>query len=43
LTRTFGTGLSEDETEKRNRKGTLFAAGLITVKRLWEFSLASSI
>src|SRR4029077_19294746 len=29
VTRTFGKGLSEDETEKRNRKGTLFAAGRI--------------
>ena len=34
VTRTFGNGLSEDETEKRNRKGTLFAAGLITGEAL---------
>ena len=34
VTRNFGTGLSEDETEKRNRKGTLFAAGLITGEAL---------
>ena len=34
VTRTFGKGLSEDETEKRNRKGTLFAAGLITGEAL---------
>jgi len=34
VTRSFGTGLSEEETEKRNRKGTLFAAGLITGEAL---------
>jgi putative OPT family oligopeptide transporter len=34
VTRTFGPGLSEDEVEKRNRKGTLFAAGLITGEAL---------
>ena len=34
VTRTFGKGLSEDEVEKRNRKGMLFAAGLITGEAL---------
>jgi putative OPT family oligopeptide transporter len=34
VTRTFGAGLSDDEIEKRNRKGTLFAAGLITGEAL---------
>src|SRR6185295_13385015 len=34
VTRTFGTGLSEDEVEKRNQKGMLFAAGLITGEAL---------
>ena len=34
VTRSFGTGLSEDEVEKRNRRGMLFAAGLITGEAL---------
>jgi putative OPT family oligopeptide transporter len=34
VTRTFGKGLSEDEVEKRNRTGMLFAAGLITGEAL---------
>jgi putative OPT family oligopeptide transporter len=34
VTRGFGKGLSEEETEKRNRKGMLFAAGLITGEAL---------
>lgn len=34
VTRTFGRGLSEEEAEKRNRKGMLFAAGLITGEAL---------
>src|SRR6187402_3943073 len=34
VTRGFGAGLSEDEVEKRNRKGMLFAAGLITGEAL---------
>src|SRR6185295_11845994 len=34
VTRSFGPGLSEDEVEKRNRKGMLFAAGLITGEAL---------
>jgi uncharacterized oligopeptide transporter (OPT) family protein len=33
VTRTFGKGLSEEDVEKRNRKGMLFAAGLITARR----------
>jgi putative OPT family oligopeptide transporter len=34
VTRTFGKGLSEDEVERRNRKGMLFSAGLITGEAL---------
>jgi putative OPT family oligopeptide transporter len=34
VTRTFGRGLSEDEVERRNRKGMLFSAGLITGEAL---------
>src|SRR4051812_15946874 len=34
VTRSFGTGLSEEEVETRNRKGMLFAAGLITGEAL---------
>jgi putative OPT family oligopeptide transporter len=34
VTRSFGKGLSEEEVEKRNRKGMLFAAGLITGEAL---------
>ncbi len=34
VTRTFGKGLSEEEAEKRNRRGMLFAAGLITGEAL---------
>ena len=34
VTRSFGKGLSEEEAEKRNRKGMLFAAGLITGEAL---------
>ena len=34
VTRTFGKGLPEEETERRNRKGMLFAAGLITGEAL---------
>jgi putative OPT family oligopeptide transporter len=34
VTRTFGLGLREEEIEKRNRKGMLFAAGLITGEAL---------
>jgi putative OPT family oligopeptide transporter len=34
VTRGFGKGLSEEETEKRNRRGMLFAAGLITGEAL---------
>jgi putative OPT family oligopeptide transporter len=34
VTRTFGKGLSEEEAERRNRRGMLFAAGLITGEAL---------
>jgi len=34
VTRTFGKNLTDDEVEKRNRIGTLFAAGLITGEAL---------
>jgi putative OPT family oligopeptide transporter len=34
VTRSFGSGLSEEEAERRNRKGMLFAAGLITGEAL---------
>jgi putative OPT family oligopeptide transporter len=34
VTRSFGKGLSEDEVERRNRTGMLFAAGLITGEAL---------
>jgi putative OPT family oligopeptide transporter len=34
VTRSFGKGLTEEEVEKRNRKGMLFAAGLITGEAL---------
>jgi putative OPT family oligopeptide transporter len=34
VTRTFGAELSDDEIERRNQKGTLFAAGLITGEAL---------
>jgi putative OPT family oligopeptide transporter len=34
VTRSFGRGLSEEEVETRNRRGMLFAAGLITGEAL---------
>jgi putative OPT family oligopeptide transporter len=43
VTRTFGAGLSEDETEKRTRKGMLFAAGLITGEALMGIAMAVPI
>jgi len=43
VTRTFGKGLSEEETEKRNRKGMLFAAGLITGEALMGIMMAIPI
>jgi putative OPT family oligopeptide transporter len=43
VTRTFGTGLSEDEIEKRNRAGTLFAAGLITGEALMGIAIGFAI
>ena len=43
VTRSFGPGLSEDEVEKRNRKGTLFAAGLITGEALMGIFIGAAI
>ena len=43
VTRTFGRGLSEDQVEKRNRKGMLFAAGLITGEALMGILMAVPI
>jgi putative OPT family oligopeptide transporter len=43
VTRSFGKGLSEEEVEKRNRKGTLFAAGLITGEALMGIAIGFAI
>lgn len=43
VTKGFGKGLSEEETEKRNRKGMLFAAGLITGEALMGIMMAIPI
>ena len=43
VTRSFGKGLSEDEVEKRNRTGTLFAAGLITGEALMGIFIGAAI
>jgi len=43
VTRGFGRGLSEDEVEKRNRTGMLFAAGLITGEALMGILMAIPI
>jgi putative OPT family oligopeptide transporter len=43
VTRSFGPGLSEDEVEKRNRTGTLFAAGLITGEALMGIFIGAAI
>ncbi len=43
VTRGFGKGLSEDEVEKRNRKGMLLAAGLITGEALMGILMAIPI
>jgi len=43
VTRSFGSGLSEDEVEKRNRGGTLFAAGLITGEALLGIIIGAAI
>jgi putative OPT family oligopeptide transporter len=43
VTKTFGKGLSEEEAEKRNRKGMLFAAGLITGEALMGIMMAIPI
>jgi putative OPT family oligopeptide transporter len=43
VTRAFGKDLSEEEVEKRNRKGMLFAAGLITGEALMGIFMAIPI
>ena len=43
VTRSFGNGLSEEEADKRNRKGMLFAAGLITGEALMGILMAIPI
>jgi putative OPT family oligopeptide transporter len=43
VTSRFGKGLSEEETEKRNRTGMLFAAGLITGEALMGIMMAIPI
>jgi putative OPT family oligopeptide transporter len=43
VTRSFARGLSEDEIEKRNRKGMLFAAGLITGEALMGICIGFAI
>jgi len=43
VTKTFGKGLSEEEAEKRNRKGMLFSAGLITGEALMGILMAIPI
>ena len=43
VTRSFGPGLSEEDVEKRNRTGMLFAAGLITGEALMGIIIGFSI
>jgi uncharacterized oligopeptide transporter (OPT) family protein len=43
VTRSFGKGLTEEQAEKRNRKGMLFAAGLITGEALMGILMAIPI
>jgi putative OPT family oligopeptide transporter len=43
VTHTFGRGLTEEQTEKRNRNGMLFAAGLITGEALMGILMAIPI
>jgi putative OPT family oligopeptide transporter len=43
VTRSYGAGLSEEEREKRNRVGMLFAAGLITGEALMGILMAVPI
>jgi putative OPT family oligopeptide transporter len=43
VTKTFGQGLSEEQAEKRNRRGMLFAAGLITGEALMGIFMAIPI
>jgi hypothetical protein len=43
VTKTFGHGLTEEQQETRNRKGMLFAAGLITGEALMGILMAIPI
>jgi putative OPT family oligopeptide transporter len=43
VTKTFGKGLTEEQQEKRNRQGMLFAAGLITGEALMGILMAIPI
>jgi putative OPT family oligopeptide transporter len=43
VTRTFGKGLSDEEIERRNQTGTLFAAGLITGEALMGIAIGAAI
>jgi len=43
VTRSFGSGLTEEEKEKRNQTGTLFAAGLITGEALMGIAIGAAI
>jgi putative OPT family oligopeptide transporter len=43
VTRSFGKGLSDEEIEKRNQTGTLFAAGLITGEALMGIAIGAAI
>src|SRR5437868_1640269 len=43
VTRSFGTGLTEEEKERRNQTGTLFAAGLITSEALMGIAIGAAI
>jgi putative OPT family oligopeptide transporter len=43
VTRTFGKGLSDEEIERRNQGGTLFAAGLITGEALMGIAIGAAI
>jgi putative OPT family oligopeptide transporter len=43
VTKTFGKGLTEEQAEKRNRRGMLFAAGLITGEALMGILMAIPI
>jgi putative OPT family oligopeptide transporter len=43
VTHSFGKGLSDEEVEKRNQPGTLFAAGLITGEALMGIAIGAAI